>query len=393
MNLPARQLNPLCLVLLSAILCAAPVLCAQAQTAPPGNDKDKNDKPWTATTQTSGSGTPSRTTESHNKSGNRTVDKKSVEVREADGSYQPFLDTETETIQVNATTTRTVVRSYGRDSDGHRSLTQVTEEVAQSSANGDGKLVRTTSNPDSNGSLQVVQREVADRRKTSADGQETRTTVYMPQGGSMAAVQQTQEVQKRSGGGNVDVKTTTLIPDGTGKWQVGEVKQSTIKEEGKNRTSEERVSRPGSDGNLEEISRTVGKETEDSGQQKTSTVETYTKEIPGFTGDGKLHLNQRVTTVQKKDSAGGQTEQQVEQPNPGATDSGLRVNTRTIDIVRSGASGTQATTTIQMRDDSGSFNVVSVDTRKSDQVPAPPLQIAPAEKTAPQKAAPAQPPK
>jgi hypothetical protein len=45
-----------------------------------------------------------------------------------------------------------------------------------------------------------------------------------------------------------------------------------------------------------------------------------------------------------------------------------------------------------MRDDSGSFNVVSVDTRKSDQVPVPPVQIAPADKAAPQKAGPAQPP-
>lgn len=368
-------------ILLSAILLAAPCLWAQPQTAAPNSDKSR-----TATSQTSGTNTASRTTESHNKSGDRTVDKKSVELRGADGSYQPYLDTETETVQVNATTTRTVVRTYGRDSNGHRSLTQVTEEVAQSSTNGDGKLVRTTSNPDLNGSLQVVQREVSDTRKTGPDVQETKTTVYMPQGGSMTPVQQTQEVQKRSGGGNVDVKTTTLIPDGTGKWQVGEVKENTIKEEGKNRSSQERVSRPDSEGKLEEISRTAGREAEGSNQQKTNMVETYTKDIPGFTGDGKLHLNQRVTTVQNKDAAGGTTEQQVEQPNPGAPDAGLRVTTKTIDIVRSGASGTQSTTTIQMRDDSGSFNVVSVDTRKSDQVPAQPVQIAPAEKAAPEKA-------
>ncbi|HXP16859.1 MAG TPA: hypothetical protein VN868_07130 [Terriglobales bacterium] len=381
MKLPASWFYRCRFILLSAILLAAPCLWTQPQTAAPNSDKSR-----TATSQTSGTNTASRTTESHNKSGDRTVDKKSVELRGVDGSYQPYLDTETETVQVNATTTRTVVRTYGRDSNGHRSLTQVTEEVAQSSTNGDGKLVRTTSNPDLNGSLQVVQREVSDTRKTGPDVQETKTTVYMPQGGSMTPVQQTQEVQKRSGGGNVDVKTTTLIPDGTGKWQVGEVKENTIKEEGKNRSSQERVSRPDSEGKLEEISRTAGREAEGSNQQKTNRVETYTKDIPGFTGDGKLHLNQRVTTVQKKDAAGGTTEQQVEQPNPGAPDAGLRVTSKTIDIVRSGASGTQSTTTIQMRDDSGSFNVVSVDTRKSDQVPAQPVQIAPAEKAAPEKA-------
>jgi hypothetical protein len=380
MKLPACWLYSRRFVLLSAILCTGVSAGADAQTASPDSDKS-----WTATSQTSGSNTPSRTTESHNKSGNRTVDKKSVELRGADGSYHPYLDSETETIQVNATTTRTVVRTYGRDSNGHRSLTQVTEQEAQSSTDGDGKLVRTTSNPDLNGSLQVVQREVSDTRKTSSDVQETKTTVYMPQGGSMAAVQQTQEVQKRSGGGNVDVKTTTLILDGTGKWQVGEVKKSTIKEEGKNRTSEERVSRPDAEGKLEEISRTVGKETEGDNQEKTRRVETYTTDLPGFTGDGKLHLNQRVTTVQKKDAAGGTTEQQVEQPDPGAPDTGLHVTTKTIDIVRSGESGTQSTSTIQVREASGSFNVVTVDTRKSDQAPATPVQIAPAEKAAPAK--------
>jgi hypothetical protein len=76
----------------------------------------------------------------------------------------------------------------------------------------------------------------------------------------------------------------------------------------------------------------------------------------------------------------------VEQPNPGAPNASLRVTTKTIDIVRSGASGTQSTSTIQVRDASGSFNVVSVDTRKSDQVPVKPVQTAPAEKAAPGKA-------
>jgi hypothetical protein len=350
---------------------------APAQTGP------ESDKPWTATSQTSGNGAPSRTTESHTKSGNRTVDKQTVEVQGADGRYTPFLDTETETVQVNATTTRKIVRTYGRDSNGQRNLTQVTEEESQSSATGAGKVVRTTSNPDLNGNLQVVQREVSDTRKTGPDSQETKTTVYMPQGGSMTAVQQTQEAQRRSGGGNIDVKKTTLLPDGNGSWQVGEVKESTIREQGKNRTSEERVSRPDSDGKLAEISRTVGKETEGAGQRKTSSVETYTTDDPGFAGDGKLHLNQRVTTVQNRNAAGGRTEQQVEQPNPGAPDAGLRVTTKTIDIVRSGASGSQSTSTIQVRDASGSFSVVSVDTRKSDQVPAQPVEAAPAEKAKP----------
>jgi hypothetical protein len=381
MKLLSRWLSSGRLVVLLAILDAASLFCAQAQTPSPGGDR-----PWAATSQTSGSGAPSRIRESHTRSGNRTVDKQTVEVLGPDGQYRPYLDTETETVQVDGSTTRTIVRTYGRNSSGDRNLTQVREEEARSSANGEGKLVRTTSNPDLNGNLQVVQREVSQTRKTSPEAQETKTTVYMPQGGSMVPVQQTEESQRRGGGGNIDVKQTTLLPDGNGNWQVGEIKQSTIREEGKNLTTEERVSRPGSDGKLAEISRTVGRETEGANQQKTATFETYTLDSPGYSGDGKLHLNQRITTIQKREANGATTERLVEQPNPGAPDANLRLTTRAIDIVRGGASGTLSTGTIELRDASGSFRVVSVDTRNSDQIPPPPVEIAPAPETTLRKA-------
>jgi len=84
-------------------------------------------------------------------------------------------------------------------------------------------------------------------------------------------------------------------------------------------------------------------------------------------GDGRLHLNQRVTTVQKKNSDGETTEQQVELPNPGNPSDGRQVHAKTKYIVLYGASGTQQTKTVQVRDGNGNLNVLSVDTRKSDQ--------------------------
>ena len=59
----------------------------------------------------------------------------------SNGEYQPDSDTETETIHVNATTTRTVVRTYSWDANGRRNLVQVTEEEARSSASGDTQVV------------------------------------------------------------------------------------------------------------------------------------------------------------------------------------------------------------------------------------------------------------
>ena len=62
------------------------------------------------------------------------------------------------------------------------------------------------------------------------------------------------------------------------------------------------------------------------------------------------------------------TEQQLERPNPGNPDAGLQVTTKTIDIVHPETFGTQETRTIQVRNANGSFEIVSVDTRKSDKV-------------------------
>jgi hypothetical protein len=92
-------------------------------------------------------------------------------------------------------------------------------------------------------------------------------------------------------------------------------------------------------------------------------------------------LVERATTAQHTSSTGQQTtEQQVEQSNPGDPGSGLRVITLTTDTVRPGASGAQATRTIQARDANGSLGIVSVDTTKSDNIHAIQVQIAPSKK-------------
>jgi hypothetical protein len=354
--------------MIAAILCAGPAIRAQAQDAQPNNTNES----WTVTTQTAENNTsPSRTMESHVKSGDRSVDKQRMEVLGENGQYLPDFETDKETIQVNATTTRTVVRTYRWDVNGQKTQVQMTEEEARNTASGDAHIVRSISNPDANGNLQVVQREVADTKKSSPDTEETKSTVYFLDGnGALVPSVQTEELQKTGADHSVAVKNTTLVPDSSGNWVVGEVKESTIKEDGKKRTSEESVSRPDSDGSLSEVLRTVGTETETAAGEKTNTVETFSKDAPGSATDGSLQLNRRVTTVQKKDSGGKTAEQQVEERNPDSPNGGLQVTTKTKYIVQYAASGTQQTTTVQKRDVNGNFNVVSVETRKSDEAPA-----------------------
>ena len=76
---------------------------------------------------------PTRTTETHRESSGKVIDTQSVQRLDADGRYKPLLDTERESVKVDAMTTRNVVRTYGRDPDGRRRLVQVTEETVQGS--------------------------------------------------------------------------------------------------------------------------------------------------------------------------------------------------------------------------------------------------------------------
>ncbi|HTG31135.1 MAG TPA: hypothetical protein VK818_23185, partial [Methylomirabilota bacterium] len=216
--------------LLVIVLCVGPFVVARAQDS----QSNKGDESWATTAESKAENTnPARTMESHTKSGNRSVDKQRAEVLGPDGHYQPDSDTETETIHVNDSTTRTVVRTYRWDGNGRRQLSQVTEEDARTTASGDKQVTRTTSKSDVNGYFQVVQREVADTTKSGPDTQETKTTLYQADGnGGFGTLLQTHELEKRNADHSVEVKKTLLVPDGNGNWQVGEVKEQTIKEDG-----------------------------------------------------------------------------------------------------------------------------------------------------------------
>ena len=84
--------------------------------------------------------------------------------------------------------------------------------------------------------------------------------------------------------------------------------------------------------------------------------------------------------MQKKDSDGNTTEDQIEQPKPGNPNGGLQVSAKTKYTVHYAASGTDQIMTTQASDGNGAFNMVSVETQKSDQVPAEQAPIAPSDK-------------
>ena len=375
----AAGLSQLMLLAIGVYFCSSVGLWAQTSDSP-GGDANKS---WAATTESqSDTVNPTRTLESHTQNGNRTLDKQSVQRRGSDGHFEPYQDVEKETVQVDTTTVRTTTRTFGRDTNGAKTLVQITEEEKHTLPGGDTNVVRATSNPDVNGKLQLVQREIEETKSTSKDVEETKTTVMLPSvNGGLAPAMKVQERRQRGANDTVESQKTTLLSDGAGNWQVGEIRQATTRQEGKNRSTAERVSRPDSEGKLGDVSRTVSNESESTSEEKRNTVDTYSVDVAGSARDGSLHLVKRATTAQRTSSTGQQTTvQQTEQPDPGDPGSGLRVTTVTTDTARPGPSGAQGTRTVQARGANGSLGIVSVDTTQSDDIHHIQVQIAPSEK-------------
>jgi hypothetical protein len=365
------------LLTIAAFVVSGVALWAQAPTS----QTDAANPNWTSTTDShNGDADPVRTVESHSQSGNRTIDKQSVERRGDDGGFVPYQDIEKETVHVDADTVRTTTRTFTRDAEGAKQLVEVVEEEKHS-AGDDSTVVRSTSDPDVNGNLQLIRRQTEQTTKTSPNVEEIKTTVQLPDlNGGLAPAVKVEEHREQGANGAVESKKTTLLPDGAGNWQVGEIRRTSIAQEGDRRTTDEQVFLPDSEGKIGEVSHTITNATESGSGEKRDTVETYSIDIPGAVPDGRLHLVERDITAQQTSATGQQTtQQQVEQANPGDPASGLQVTTVTIDTVRPGASGAQATRTIQARDANGSFPVISVDTTKSDNIHAVQVQIAPSD--------------
>ena len=119
-----------CVLVVIGASCFCPSVIAQTSDS---RTTEESTKSWTATTDLKSDDLtpqriPVRIIESHSQNGNRTLDKRSVEIRRTDGHFEPYQDVERETLTVDASTVRTTMRTFARDVNGMKALVQVTEE-------------------------------------------------------------------------------------------------------------------------------------------------------------------------------------------------------------------------------------------------------------------------
>jgi len=156
-----------CVLVAIGAYCACPNVFAQTSDSRTAEEPTKS---WTATTDLKSDDLgpqhiPLRIIESHSQSGNRTLDKRSVEIRRNDGRFEPYQDIEKEILTVDAFTVRSTMRTFARDVNGSKALVQLTEEDKHILPGDDSNIVRMTYNEDVSGRLQPVQREMVETKK------------------------------------------------------------------------------------------------------------------------------------------------------------------------------------------------------------------------------------
>jgi hypothetical protein len=347
---------------------------------------DAGDRSWTTSSEQrdpSGAVNPTRTSITHSEVNGRVIEKTVVEALGPDGRYIPYSEIERESVRVNDTTVRNVERSYGRTPDGQRTLTQETQEESRSFPDGARRVNRTISNPDANGLLRTVQREVSDSKQVRPGVRETKTTVYSPDmNGGLAPTMQIEQRERQSDASTVEFSKSTRLSDGSGHWNLGEVREGTTRTENGAITKDERVLRPNAEGNMALVERTVSRQADAGAGEKRDRVETYSSNVPGLAGENGLQLVQRESTVRRTSAAGAEaTTRTVERSNPGNPSAGLRVTEQAIDIVRPGANGVaQHQSSISTSSPDGHMNTVWIDVGKSDKPATVQVETLPATK-------------
>ncbi|HSA93385.1 MAG TPA: hypothetical protein VLE48_10270, partial [Terriglobales bacterium] len=301
-----------------------------------------------------GTESPSRVTETRSQDGKTRT--QVIESPDIEGRYRPLLEREEETIQVDAQTTRVVVKEYGRNPDGSRSLLRSSEAETRTLPGGVERTTRSTSRPDVNGRLQAVERTVEVSTETGPDTREVKKTVLMPDvNGAFSAVERVHQVERKEGG-ITEVTATHSRPDAGGRWGTYEVRKQTMEETGEGgKLSDERVFRRDLNDRESLHERTVTRTSKDAFGDERTVQETFSRANSGanVAEGSRPPLTQRAMTVTTTQPDGSQrVVESVAQSDP-ANPGSLHTTGQSLQISTADAAGKQSHRTVRMDDANG----------------------------------------
>ncbi len=309
--------------------------------------------------------TPTRTRNTTRTTAAGQVETTTVDTLSPDGTYEPSVEVEEETVVVDARTTRVIQRLYNRDPDGRRRLFERTEEEHQQLPDQTMRIVRRTSHAHLDGHLRLTREEQSDTRQSQPGVAETRTVVRQPDiNGGFRPVEQVQTIERETQPGVRELERTQLLPDGNGRWETQEKRRRTVTTTQEQVRTEEEVYRRDPNRQLSLAEKTVTREWQDAQGAERQTTEVYSNAIAGTAsyGDGRLHLDRRIETTRRTRADGTEEVIQDEQERslvaPGEP---LRPARRTIEFSRSvGADERQVQKTVQARDANGKYQTILV---------------------------------
>ena len=286
-------------------------------------------------TYSAGDVTPLRRVHTRSESDGRTVVVETVAGPNIDGRLALFEEVVTETTR-RPPTTQTREDVFQVSADGRRHLSETTESLQDTRANGDTDAVHNTWVPDLNGRLRLTARLVEESRSYASDVRRTDTTLLLPGiNEPLREAERTEYTARRINPEVVRHDSTRLVRDVNGGWKPIEIRRGEVREIGTaERVEEETIQRPDMDGNLALAEMNIIRSSRTKDQEQ-SVVETYAPITDVQGTDGRPPLSERIHRTTTTSADGTRfTVEELEARSPVSPNDPMRVIQRTETTVR-----------------------------------------------------------
>jgi hypothetical protein len=249
----------------------------------------------------------SRRVETRSESNARELRTEVVETPDPDGTLRPFVETVTETVRTSPDVTHTKRDVFEFVAPGQRRLLQTIESSEEILPNGSSRSVESTSTQDVNGRLELTSRRMMQTKLVANDMKQIDIAVF--QRGTDATLVESERIQRterQMGPDWLRTESTRSVRDPNGRFEWIEGRRRDVRTIAPSqRLEEESIVRP--DNRIELIQRV----------RRTTTVD----------GDG-----------------GGQTVEEIDEPNPVSPSEPMRMVRRSVETIRRLAAGRWQTT-------------------------------------------------